>query len=480
VLPDKLKEGLALQYRQDPVFFFEHALGVFTWSKMREILYSVRDYQLTAVRACHGSSKTFTAAGLVTWFFNTLNDSQVITTAPTFHQVQHLLWAEVGKLYRTSRVELIGECLTTRIKSDMAEHFALGFSTDKPQRAEGKHAPQLLWILDEAKGIEQWLWDSIRGAMGGGYSRLLAISTTDGVNAGEKFHSIFTDQKNDAKWNKIHIDVTDLPTFTGEKLRGMDYGTFKPIFRDVEDLNIQISTPKWDQDCKDDWGGDSILYLTKCRGEIVDETPDSIIKLSDVMKMFDNDNNSNFNTDGRREIGVDVARFGDDSSQFYMRKGLKVTKHAEFNKMDTHYLSNQLEHFVDGKKLDYEVVIKIDDTGVGGGVTDNMTARGYKNIVPVNFNQSPNNPDGYPNAISEMWFEVANIIDQISCPTDEQLKAELVNRKKLSLDKKGRRVVESKESYKKRFRNKSPDKADAFLLCFYNPTEQNEFFFGGI
>ncbi len=42
------------EYRADPVFFVEHALGHYTWSKQREILRSVRDFKRTGVRACHG------------------------------------------------------------------------------------------------------------------------------------------------------------------------------------------------------------------------------------------------------------------------------------------------------------------------------------------------------------------------------------------------------------------------------------------
>ena len=47
----------------------------------------------------------------------------------------------------------------------------------------------------------------------------------------------------------------------------------------------------------------------------------------------------------------------------------------------------------------------------------------------------------------------------------------MINRKSDGLDKKGRRKIESKDKYKKRgFR--SPDDADAFLLCFYEGKPQ--------
>ena len=72
-----------------------------------------------------------------------------------------------------------------------------------------------------------------------------------------------------------------------------------------------------------------------------------------------------------------------------------------------------------------------------------------------------------------MWFEVAKIVHEIACPEIERLKVELVNRKYKKLDKKGRRSIESKDEYKKRIA-KSPDLADAFLLCFYERKLKNE------
>ena len=88
---------LMRRYRDDPVFFVEHALGHMTWSKQREILKSVRDNEKTAVRASHGVSKTYAAAEAVVWFLNCVPNSKVITTAPTWTQIAMLLWSEINK-----------------------------------------------------------------------------------------------------------------------------------------------------------------------------------------------------------------------------------------------------------------------------------------------------------------------------------------------------------------------------------------------
>jgi phage terminase large subunit len=476
----KVLTSLYQAYREDPVFFVEHALGHYTWSKQREILRSVRDNKKTAVRACHGSSKTFTAAEIAVWFLSCFENSKVITTAPTFSQIKKLLWAEINSIYTSSRIALDGECLTTEIQTGRPDHFAIGFSTDKPARAEGWHAPQILFIFDEAKGIPQWLWDSVRGLLTGGFTRWLVISTTDGVEVGENFYNCFNDPK--SEWHTIHISAYESPFVTGEKFRKIEIEDsehperFKAEYEDPEDLLIQIASEEYIEECKTEWGEESVLFLTKVLGELTDQGADTIIKLSQVRKMFENFQEEEFDDSGAEEAGVDVARGGEDDTQFFKRKGLKVTGYKTITskqlppKEKLVYICDELEKFLGCSK---KIKIKIDDTGVGGGVTDIMQSRRYK-VVPVKFGAEANDPDKYPNVISEMWFEVSKFIHETACPEIDRLKKELVNRKHLPLDKQGRRVVESKESYKKRTGFKSPDMADSFLLCFYNQKPKKE------
>src|SRR5690606_22845726 len=97
--------------------------------------------------------------------------------------------------------------------------------------------------------------------------------------------------------------------------------------------------------------------------------------------------------DGAIEIGVDVARMGNDRTEFVKRKGLKEIDRQTFIKLRTTEVCDKLELFAQDNK---EILIKVDDTGVGGGVTDEMLRRGY-NVMPINFGQKPNVPDKYPN-----------------------------------------------------------------------------------
>lgn len=178
--------------------------------------------------------------------------------------------------------------------------------------------------------------------------------------------------------------------------------------------------------------------------------------------------------EGAIEVGVDVARLGGDRTVFVKRKGLKEIGRASYTKKRTTEVCDLLVNFIGADK---DVLIKIDDTGVGGGVTDEMIVKGY-NVIPINFGAKASNPDKYPNLISEAWFYLQSIIDNISIANDKDLLVELSNRE-WKMDSKGRRGVESKDDYKKRgFR--SPDLADATILCFYTPPEPPKIEYGGV
>lgn len=202
-----------------------------------------------------------------------------------------------------------------------------------------------------------------------------------------------------------------------------------------------------------------MLYAHKWLGEPLGQAEQSIIGRDQVLEAM----NRSVDPEGVEEVGADIARMGNDRIVFWKRKGLVTIKTAEFNKLRTTETCDQLEQFVEFNK---EILIKVDDTGVGGGVTDEMMKRGY-NIMAINFGGEPVDKDKYQNWISEAWFYMAEIMPTIDLPFDSDLLMELSTRQ-WKQDTKGRRNVESKSEYKKRgFR--SPDMADACIICYYTP-----------
>jgi len=205
------------------------------------------------------------------------------------------------------------------------------------------------------------------------------------------------------------------------------------------------------------------LYAHVWLGEPVSQSDTAILSRSAVLAAMERE----VSAEGAVEVGVDVARMGDDRTVFKMRKGHREMATKTYTKLRTTEVCDKLERFIDYNK---DVLLKIDDTGVGGGVTDEMMVRGYK-VEAINFGAKAYDEDKYPNLISEAWFYLATIIDRISLEMDTDLLMELTTRQ-WKMDSKGRRVVESKADYKKRgFR--SPDIADALIMCFYNNAPEN-------
>src|SRR6202035_1459113 len=88
---------------KDPVKFAERVLGHHVWGKQAEILTAVAQHPRVAVKACHGSSKTFAAAEAALYWVTRHRDGIVITTAPTFEQIKNVMWPEIHKGLRGSK-----------------------------------------------------------------------------------------------------------------------------------------------------------------------------------------------------------------------------------------------------------------------------------------------------------------------------------------------------------------------------------------
>lgn len=166
---------------------------------------------------------------------------------------------------------------------------------------------------------------------------------------------------------------------------------------------------------------------------------------------------------GTVEIGVDVARFGDDRSVIYKRRGMKIVAEKVLKGADTQLVARTVWDMAERLP---KVRIKVDDDGVGGGVTDKLRDLGAS-VLPVHNGGQPQDEKLFTTSADEQWFSFP--VNEADIPDDPELMQELAGRQyKYTTD--DRRKIESKADFKKRY-GRSPDKADALLLCFYRPRE---------
>jgi phage terminase large subunit len=203
-------------------------------------------------------------------------------------------------------------------------------------------------------------------------------------------------------------------------------------------------------------------YLHIWEGEPYNYSEKTVFNVEEIYNAVNRD----ISDEGAIEIGADIARFGKDLSVFFKRKGMKVVDYKSYPKLG---IDENVDHIINFANQDKSILIKPDDSGLGSGCTDYLKRYGY-NVDPINNGSAANDPDKYNNRISEMWFYLKSIINEISIPDIQELKQQLLTRE-WKIDKKGRRCIETKEEYKKRG-FKSPDWADALLLCYAQPTKK--------
>jgi hypothetical protein len=157
----------------DPVSFAEDVLGQDLWSAQRAILRAVRDHPRVAVKACHASGKTKTAAAAGLNWLTRYPDGKVITTAPTWTQVEKLLWAEVHDLAR--RCALSTWRLNETELRVSPGRYMIGLSTNESGRFQGFHGGHVLVIIDEAPGVRAAVFEAVEGIRAGGDVHVLML-----------------------------------------------------------------------------------------------------------------------------------------------------------------------------------------------------------------------------------------------------------------------------------------------------------------
>lgn len=171
------------------------------------------------------------------------------------------------------------------------------------------------------------------------------------------------------------------------------------------------------------------------------------------------------------EIGVDVARFGKDKTVIACRIGYKCWYLEKYSKEDTMTTAGRVSRLI-RKYVDegYPVIVNIDDTGLGGGVTDRLKEM-HDHEAEINgiVNGSKPNNERYFNKITELWMWIKENIDIIELPNDPEVISDF-SKRKYKLHSDGKQIrLESKDDMKKRGL-KSPDVADAIANCFASET----------
>lgn len=429
--------------RRDPVAFCRKVLRFDPWSKQCEILESVRDHDRTAVRSAHGVGKTAIAARAGLWFLAAHPHSRVVTTAPTWSQVKQLLWREVAVAHARADDFLDGVLTDTRLELG-PDWFAIGLSTDQPERFAGHHAENLLLVVDEASGVSEDIYEAAEGFLTTEGAKILLIGNP--TSSSGTFHNAF--HRDRAEWHTIAISAYDAPAFTGEKVS--------------DTASRRLTQRAYAEKAKKRWGEESPLYQVRVLGEFPTSADNTVAALSAI----EGAQRRTLEPGSPVVVSCDPARFGSDETVIAVRRGPRVRIARTITRKDLMTTAGEILRIARAENhAGHEApVIVVDDIGIGGGLVDRLREVGEFTVRAFNGSASPRSATEYPNARSQAWFDVAEQLDALDLDEDEQLAADLVA-PTYKIDSQGRRVVEPKSETKKRL-GRSPDRADAVLMAF--------------
>lgn len=449
-----------------------------------DILKAVRDHERVAVRSCNGSGKTYTAAYAVLWWLMCFRNSLVITTAPTEHQVRDVMWREIRRAYRGHEDLIDGTLLRTSLELG-DKHYASGLSTNAPDRFQGFHQDNILFVVDEAPGVAEEIFEAIEGSMTSARARMLLLGNPTARSG--TFYEAFHGRRE--LWSTFHISVFDTPNFQGIDPDSPNFQGINPDseVRDREFAELVLPglvTPKWAADALINWGETSPMYQVRVLGEFPTEGEDTLIPLRLIEAAVNREiedpppeQPSEKIPEDRLEdpektpepdqvpveIGVDVARFGSDRTVICVRKGPRVLSLSSYQRQDTMATAGAVARAI----ADHEPgVVRIDEIGIGAGVVDRLREQGFKNVEGANVAVRASNREQFLNARAEIFdgLRVRFESGRISIPEDRELIGQLAALR-YSFTSSGQMKLEGKDELRRRGLP-SPDRADALALAF--------------
>ena len=175
--------GRFAAYKDDPVGFCRNELGDTVTDDVARMMESVRDHEITIAVSANATGKTHGAARVAVWWYKSHAHAQVYTAAaPPMDNLERLLWGEISGLVTKHPglfdQDAVKSLHVSRSPLDFVAGVTIpssGTSQEREAKFSGKHAPNLLFILDEGDAIPDEVFRGFESCMSGGRVRLLVM-----------------------------------------------------------------------------------------------------------------------------------------------------------------------------------------------------------------------------------------------------------------------------------------------------------------
>jgi hypothetical protein len=488
------------RFRDDPAAFCREVLGFELWAKQVEILEAVRDHRRVAVRSGHKVGKSSGAAALALWYWASYPDARVVMTSTTSRQVDQILWRELRmRVARAGRClaciaqdpdgrriprpcphstiivddvhTVCGELARTGLRSDDFREI-VGFTAREAEAVAGVSGKHLLYIVDEASGVPDVIYEAIEGNRAGGASILLIGNPTK--TSGEHYEAF-------RKKKHLYHCITVSSEETPNALSG-------------QCLVPGLAEREWIEEKKLEWGEDSPQYKIRVKGVHAENEDGCIFSVHAIVSAEQRWHELALESSERRVyrgrlwLGIDPAGAtgtGDESA-FCARRGPMVLRLVTMRGLTaeahTAHALGMIADLEEPEDRTFETcpVVVIDRSGsIGAELYGTLRARlgTYEAVgaappfvlVGVRSSEKPERkPDHYGTlrdelaASTEAWMREGGAI-----PEDTKLAAELHALRWVE-DQRQRLKVTPKDELRKML-DRSPDRYDALALAVWEP-----------
>jgi hypothetical protein len=470
-------------YKGYPCEFARDILGVDWWEKQCYIAHLAETQQKVLVRASHMVGKSYMLSGYCIYNWRTEPVLRGSVLSPTLTLTKDVIFSQIRK-FMGEDADIVGTASPTLYNPKTPDKVLKGLSVSEAVALQGRHTSGMaLIIIDEATGISPEYFEALESISHGGTGSrwICAYNPIDPS-------SMVAQLENDPDWSIIVISALEHPNvryydndpedpfvpipgaITGKRFNELMRGWSTPI-EEKDKKNTDIRLPGTDQ-----WVRPSSIGEARLLGRwptIGYESiwTDAIFQVVEsTILSYDYKNHL-------PEVGVDVARYGNDHSAIAIRQGGKLIDVEEYYGLSVIELSNlvgqKIKEVASSNNVDAEhIPIKIDANGVGAGVVDILDDLDY-NTVEIQVSERAYESEKYVDKRSELWMTLRDkaLASEISFAglnryIGNKLRIELLA-PKYSYNSRGQIVVESKKDTKKRTKLNSPNLADAVNLAFY-------------
>ena len=307
------------------------------------------------------------------------------------------------------------------------------FGTDNPDSLRGLYFDGV--VLDEVAQMKPEVWgEIIRPALSDRRGWASFIGTPKGVNLFSQIYDKALEmmQKGDPDWIAMLYSVDQTNVIPKEELQS---------------LKAEMSENEYRQEFLCDFNA---------------AANNALISIDDVRAAAVRHYDEKDYGFAPRVMGVDVARFGDDSSVIFKRQGLVAFEPIIIRKFDSTAVADRVAIEIAAFKPEAVFI----DSGAGQGVIDRLHLLGM-DVTEVPFGGAAIDSQ-HLNRRMEMWWELGKWLKAGGAiPPITQLQADLCA-PTFGFTPAGKKYLEPKEKVKERI-GRSPDLADALALTFAAP-----------